>query len=128
MSQRGIYKEKMFSEEALAQAQAQEEEWRHSVQGQGDVHEAATYSGIKVKSVYSPDDIADTSYDDIPFPGQYPYTRGFNPLGYRAEPWKLAQGFATGTGSEARSRWEFLFLWPMPGGLSRRIKHRGYVS
>ncbi len=91
------------------QDQVQEEEWRRSIQGSEKTElDAVTYSGIKLKPVYSPIDIAEMSYDDIPFPGQYPYTRGGHPLGYRAEPWKLVQGFAAGTGAEARKRWEFL--------------------
>ncbi len=105
MEQSGIG---MFSEEALAEAQAQEEEWRRSTQGSEKIGpEAATYSGIKLKPVYSPNDIADTSCDDIPFPGQYPYTRGFNPLGYRAEPWMIQQFFGFGTGADTRKRWDY---------------------
>ncbi len=108
---------RMFSEETLAQTQAQEEEWQRSVEGQeAAAAEAATYSGIKLKPVYSPSDIAETSCEDIPFPGLYPYTRGPNALGYRAEPWIIRQLFGFGSAADSRNRWEFLRSL---GGISR---------
>lgn len=47
-----------------------------------------TQSYVKVKPVYTPDDIKDIDYDrDIADPGQYPYLRGLYPTMYRDRLW-----------------------------------------
>jgi methylmalonyl-CoA mutase N-terminal domain/subunit len=60
--------------------------------------EFRTGSGeIAVNKIYTPLDIADTNpIDDIGLPGRYPFTRGRDPLGYRA--WKWPLHFYTGYG------------------------------
>jgi len=51
----------------------------------------ATESGIPIKRVYTPLDLADKGFDylrDVGFPGEYPYTRSHNAIGYRAKFWE----------------------------------------
>lgn len=101
--------EGIFSEQTLKRVHAQEEGWQRSIEGQEAAElEATTFSGIKLKPVYSPKDITEMKPADIPLPGQYPYARGFNPLGYRAEPWAMFTGFGFSTAADTRKRWEFL--------------------
>jgi methylmalonyl-CoA mutase N-terminal domain/subunit len=99
----------MFNKDFLDKVRAQEDEWQGSIKGEkaGKV-EAVTYSGIPIKPVYSPRDVSEISYDSILFPGQYPYTRGFNPLGYQARPWKTTHLIGYATGEQTRERWEFM--------------------
>jgi len=61
--------------------------------------EFRTGSGdFSIKRVYTPLDIADIDpIEDIGFPGEYPYTRGRDPVGYRAFQWPL--NFYSGFGS-----------------------------
>lgn len=57
-----------------------------------------TDSGIPVKALYTPLDLADSDYvGSLGFPGEYPYTRGVDPNMYRSEIYKTSQfaGFAT---------------------------------
>ena len=57
-----------------------------------------TVSGRKVDVFYTPDDLAGTEYvRDIADPGEFPYTRGIHPLGYRGKLWTMRQfaGFGT---------------------------------
>jgi methylmalonyl-CoA mutase N-terminal domain/subunit len=50
--------------------------------------ERHTPSGIPLKAVYTPLDLKDIDYQkDTPPPGQYPYTRGLYPTGYRKYAW-----------------------------------------
>ncbi len=61
------------------------------------------------KRVYTPLDVADIDpIKDIGVPGKYPYTRGRDPVGYRAFRWPLS--FYTGYGSseDARQRYQAL--------------------
>lgn len=57
-----------------------------------------TDSGIPVKALYTPLDVAGGDYvESLGFPGAYPYTRGVEPNMYRSEIYKISQfaGFAT---------------------------------
>jgi len=62
-----------------------------------------------INRVYTPLDVADIDpLDDIGLPGQYPYTRGRDPVGFRAFRWPLS--FYTGYGSseDAHERYRAL--------------------
>lgn len=54
----------------------------------GKMVRTATQSGIEVKTVYGPEDIAHIDYKkDIADPGEYPFTRGIYPEMYRNSMW-----------------------------------------
>ncbi|HLB12199.1 MAG TPA: methylmalonyl-CoA mutase family protein, partial [Dehalococcoidia bacterium] len=56
--------------------------------GPGPDQDRFTTSGIRLKAVYTPEDLAGTECQkDAPLPGQYPYTRGLYPTGYRKYCW-----------------------------------------
>src|SRR5438067_632041 len=62
------------------------------------VKRVETTSGVEIKPVYAPEDVAGVDYDrDIADPGRYPYTRGPYPLGYRHKLWTMRTytGFGT---------------------------------
>jgi len=62
------------------------------------VKRVETTSGVEIKPVYAPEDVAGIDYDrDIADPGEYPYTRGPYPLGYRQKLWTMRTytGFGT---------------------------------
>ena len=101
----------MFAKEALKHIEMLENIWEKEcretlVEGNGETPINA--SGIRLKPVYTPLDVAQTDITDIGFPGVHPYTRGAIPLGYRDLPWMMRIGFGYGTGQETRERWEYL--------------------
>jgi len=52
--------------------------------------EVRTDGGIPVKKVYTPLDLAAIGFEytkDLGLPGEFPYTRGIDPHGYRKSPW-----------------------------------------
>jgi methylmalonyl-CoA mutase N-terminal domain/subunit len=66
-------------------------------------------SGIKVKPVYSPEDVEDLDYEKkIGPPGEYPFTRGIHPLMYRQRPWTMRQYSGFGTAKETNQRFKWL--------------------
>ncbi|NOY11769.1 MAG: methylmalonyl-CoA mutase, partial [Archaeoglobi archaeon] len=68
-----------------------------------------TLSGIKVKRVYDPTDIAHLDYvRDIGYPGEYPYTRGVYPTMYRGRLWTMRQFSGFGTAEDTNARWKML--------------------
>ena len=70
-----------------------------------------TPSGIEVKRLYTPLDLAELGQDynrDLGFPGQFPFTRGKDPLGYRAAHWLFMQYAGFGDAAEANKRYRYL--------------------
>lgn len=66
-------------------------------------------SGIPVKAVYGPEDVAGIDpIEDIGQPGEFPFTRGIHPLMYRARPFTMRQYTGFGTPSGTNERFKFL--------------------
>ncbi|HWU40118.1 MAG TPA: methylmalonyl-CoA mutase family protein, partial [Candidatus Acidoferrum sp.] len=68
-----------------------------------------TTSGITVKRVFSPEDIAGLDYQrDLNLPGEFPYTRGVQPTMYRGRFWTMRQYAGFGTAKESNERYKYL--------------------
>ena len=68
-----------------------------------------TLSGIPVERVYTPTHLEDRDYlDAIGLPGQYPFTRGIHPTGYRGRLWTMRMFSGFGTPTETNQRFKFL--------------------
>ncbi|MBZ5611250.1 MAG: methylmalonyl-CoA mutase [Acidobacteriia bacterium] len=72
-------------------------------------------SGLPVQRVYTPEDIADTPFEDIGLPGQYPFLRGPYPTMYRARPWTMRQIAGFGTGPDTNGRFRYLIAQGQTG-------------
>ncbi|HEX9675527.1 MAG TPA: methylmalonyl-CoA mutase family protein [Anaerolineales bacterium] len=71
--------------------------------------EVTLESGISVKPVYGPEDLAAVDPErDIGRPGEFPFTRGIHPLMYRARPYTMRQYAGFGTPEETNQRFKFL--------------------
>jgi methylmalonyl-CoA mutase N-terminal domain/subunit len=70
----------------------------------------ATPSGIPVKEVYRPEDVAEFDYEhDLGDPGDYPFTRGVHPNMYRGRLWTRRVQVGFGTPRETNERLRYLF-------------------
>ena len=70
---------------------------------------AETISGRQVERLYTPDDIRHLDYvRDLSDPGQFPYTRGIHPTGYRGKLWTMRQFAGFGTPEETNERYRHL--------------------
>ncbi|MFH1351814.1 MAG: acyl-CoA mutase large subunit family protein [Pseudomonadota bacterium] len=78
-------------------------------------HQDVTYSGIPLKPLYTPEDIAHISYSEIGVPGQFPFTRGNYPMGYQFMPWANQPVIGCGTPEETRARMDYLREQGMTG-------------
>jgi len=68
-----------------------------------------TTSDIPLKPFYTPQDTAGLDYErDLGDPGEYPYTRGILPTGYRAREWTVRQVMGVGTAEETNQRLKYL--------------------
>jgi methylmalonyl-CoA mutase N-terminal domain/subunit len=68
-----------------------------------------TVSLEDVNRLYTPADITDQDFDrDIGFPGDFPYTRGIHPTGYRGKLWTMRQFAGFSTPEETNARFKYL--------------------
>jgi methylmalonyl-CoA mutase N-terminal domain/subunit len=65
-----------------------------------------TASGLPVKRLYTPEDAV--PFEEIGFPGRYPFTRGPYPTMYRARNWTMRQIAGFGTGEDTNRRFRYL--------------------
>ncbi len=77
-----------------------------------------TLSGMEVDPVYGPPEgAADPRMGRIGWPGEYPYTRGLYPTGYRGRAWTIRQFSGFGNAKQTNERYKML-LGAGGGGLS----------
>jgi methylmalonyl-CoA mutase N-terminal domain/subunit len=63
----------------------------------------------EVKRLYTPADIENLDFSqDISFPGEFPYTRGIHPTGYRGKLWTMRQFAGFSTPEETNARFKYL--------------------
>ncbi len=68
-----------------------------------------TISGRPIERLYTPEDVKDLDYPrDLNNPGQFPYTRGIHPAGYRGRLWTMRQFAGFGTPEETNERYKKL--------------------
>ena len=67
--------------------------------------ETSTISGVPLKPLYTSDDLPSRPEE---LPGQYPYTRGIHPSGYRGRLWTMRQFSGFATAEETNRRYKYL--------------------
>jgi methylmalonyl-CoA mutase, N-terminal domain len=75
-----------------------------------------TLSGDEVEPVYGPTG-DDDRMERIGWPGEYPFTRGIHPTGYRGKPWTIRQFAGFGNAKQTNERYKMI-LAEGGGGLS----------
>ena len=85
--------------------QVWKEEFESSQTRRKDGLEASTISGVPVKPLYTSDDLPSQAEE---LPGQYPYTRGIHPTGYRGRLWTMRQFSGFATAEETNRRYKYL--------------------
>jgi len=82
--------------------------WREDFESsavRSDGIETSTISGIPLKPLYTSDDLPARPEE---LPGQYPYTRGIHPSGYRGRLWTMRQFSGFATAEETNRRYKYL--------------------
>jgi len=75
------------------------------------IKEVILQSGVKVKPVYTPEDLARVGFDyqkDLGDPGEFPFTRSIHPLGYRSRNWTTRQYTGFGTPEQTNERFKLM--------------------
>ena len=87
------------------------DEWQAKVRSNGNIRDElyTTVSGEPVEMLYTPLDMHAVDFNaDIGFPGEYPYTRGIHPTGYRGKLWTMRQFAGFGTPEDTNERYHYL--------------------
>ncbi|WP_030906479.1 acyl-CoA mutase large subunit family protein [Streptosporangium amethystogenes] len=66
-----------------------------------------TLSGLDVEPVYGPDG-GDPRMERIGWPGEFPFTRGLHPTGYRGKPWTIRQFAGFGNARQTNERYKMI--------------------
>src|SRR6201996_2507785 len=75
-----------------------------------------TLSVVAVEPVYGPPDGSEPA-DGVGWPGEFPFTRGLYPAGYRGKPWTIRQFAGFGNAKQTNERYKMI-LAEGGGGLS----------
>ncbi len=81
------------------------EEFDSSTTRRNDGIETSTISGVPIKPLYTSDDLPARAEE---LPGQFPYTRGIHPTGYRGRLWTMRQFSGFATAQETNERYKYL--------------------
>ncbi len=104
----------VFHPKKIQETEKQERGWNEKVEknlprNPERKEEFQTTSGIPVKRVFTPGDVADLDYgQDLGFPGEFPYTRGVQPTLYRGRFWTMRQYAGFGTAEDTNRRYRYL--------------------
>ncbi len=105
----------MFEKEKLDQLEAARENWEENVLNKSlnkapeSKAEFKTGSGTAVERLYTPEDVANIDYvEEIGYPGQYPFTRGYQPTMYRGKEWTMRMYAGFATAEESNERYKYL--------------------
>ncbi len=76
----------------------------------------STVSGEKIEPLYDPLSYDNEKFlDDINYPGEFPFTRGIHPTGYRGKMWTMRQFSGFGTPEDTNQRFKYLLAHGQTG-------------
>ena len=75
------------------------------------IDDVVLQSGIHIRPLYTEDDLKEIGFDyrkDLGNSGEYPFTRGIHPLGFRSREWTTRQYTGFGTPEETNKRFKLM--------------------
>ncbi|HEX8616778.1 MAG TPA: methylmalonyl-CoA mutase family protein, partial [Thermoanaerobaculia bacterium] len=104
----------LFAPQAVATVEKKEAEWRRDVldpvlkKKPFWKKDFTTVSGMDVNPMATPLSVAEQDFNEIAYPGEFPYTRGIHPTGYRGRLWTMRQFAGFGTAKNTNERFKYL--------------------
>ncbi len=105
----------MFKKEKLGQIKEKRTDWEKNCYSKtvkdhpGRKSKFENLSGTEIKSIYTPEDIANLDYNsDVGFPGVYPFLRGVHSTMHRGRLWTMRQFAGFGSAEETNERYKYL--------------------
>ncbi len=104
-----VYKQDAL--EAMTEARQRWEDAKAKAEAKGPFwkKDFTTVSGMEVPHLVTPEQVADVDpLKTIGIPGEFPYTRGIHPTGYRGKLWTMRQFAGFGTAADTNQRFKYL--------------------
>src|SRR4051794_36097218 len=100
----------LFSNAALDAVREEKAAWRAAASKKPAwKKDFTTVSGMEMNPLATPDDAAALDFErDLAFPGDFPYTRGIHPGGYRGRLWTMRQFAGFGSADQTNQRFKYL--------------------
>jgi methylmalonyl-CoA mutase N-terminal domain/subunit len=100
----------LFSAEALSVVRKGSASWQDAASKKPAwKKDFTTVSGMEVNPLATPEHVAALDFErDLTFPGQFPYTRGIHPGGYRGRLWTMRQFAGFGSATHTNERFKYL--------------------
>ena len=101
----------MFTEKTLRQVREGLARWLASAKPAAGLPQRrfSTLSDSDVEPIYTPEHLKKIDFNEkIGFPGEYPYTRGVQPTGYRGRVWTFRMFSGFGSPHDTNQRWHDL--------------------
>jgi methylmalonyl-CoA mutase N-terminal domain/subunit len=104
----------LFAPEAVAEVRKEEGQWRKEVLDPLMAKKPywkkdyTTVSSMDINPLATPLSVADEDFREIAYPGEFPYTRGIHPTGYRGRLWTMRQFAGFGTAKQTNERFKYL--------------------
>jgi methylmalonyl-CoA mutase N-terminal domain/subunit len=97
-------------EREIARLQEEVKAWQDLVSRMPtrDDSDFTSVSGQSVEPMYTELDVSPELQQELGLPGQFPYTRGIHPTGYRGKLWTMRQFAGFGTAQDTNERFKFL--------------------
>src|SRR5436190_3045957 len=106
----------LFSDDALRAVQPKEEAWRRSAAKKPAwKKDFTTVSSMEINPMATPLSVAEQDWNEIGWPGEFPYTRGVHPTGYRGRLWTMRQFAGYGTAKQTNERFKYLLAHGQTG-------------
>ncbi|HEX7152999.1 MAG TPA: methylmalonyl-CoA mutase family protein [Thermoanaerobaculia bacterium] len=74
-----------------------------------------TVSGMEINPMATPLSVEQQDFREIAYPGEFPYTRGIHPTGYRGRLWTMRQFAGFGTARQTNERFKYLLTQGQTG-------------
>ena len=106
----------LFSRETIAEVRKGEPAWRRDATKKAAwKSDFTTVSGMDTNPMATPASVAEQDWNEIGWPGEFPYTRGIHPAGYRGKLWTMRQFAGFGTAAHTNERFKYLLAHGQTG-------------
>src|SRR6266511_2951812 len=99
----------LFAGDTIAAVRKEEPAWRREATKKAPwKSDFTTISGMETNPMATPLSVAEQDWNEIGWPGEFPYTRGIHPAGYRGRLWTMRQFAGFGTAAHTNERFKYL--------------------
>jgi methylmalonyl-CoA mutase N-terminal domain/subunit len=106
----------LFARDTIAEVRKEEPAWRREATKKAPwKSDFTTISGMETNPMATPLSVADQDWNEIGWPGEFPYTRGIHPAGYRGRLWTMRQFAGFGTAAHTNERFKYLLAHGQTG-------------